>query len=125
MIDFELSPKLKATQKMLRGFAEQAMRPQARKYDEEEHEKPWDLINMVHSFMKGGIGGSMGGGSENEHEGGEKKRSENKLATSDKSSLGSSEGFVVVWATVDAKAGRAGIKPFIVEHGTPGMEITK
>lgn len=214
MIDFELSPKLKATQKMLRGFAEQAMRPQARKYDEEEHEKPWDLINMVHSFMKGGIGGSMGGGSEKKDEGGEKKRRENNLATavtveeifwgdagiglafpgqglggaavqatgtpeqkeqflarfsgdkpvwgamaitepeagsdtanlrttaardgsewvlngekifvtSGKSSLESSEGFVVVWATVDAKAGRAGIKPFIVEHGTPGMEITK
>ena len=81
MIDFELSPKLKATQKMLRGFAEQAMRPQARKYDEEEHEKPWDLITMVHSFMKGGVGGSMGGGSEKKDEGGEKKRRENNLAT--------------------------------------------
>ncbi len=214
MIDFELSPKLKATQKMLRGFAEQAMRPQARKYDEEEHEKPWDLITMVHSFMKGGVGGSMGGGGEKKDEGGVKKRRENNLATavtveeifwgdagiglafpgqglggaavqatgtpeqkeqflarfsgekpvwgamaitepeagsdtanlrttaakdgsewvlngekifvtSGKSSLESSDGFVVVWATVDAKAGRAGIKPFIVEHGTPGMEITK
>jgi len=29
-------------------------------------------------------------------------------------------GFVVVWATVDKSAGRAGIKPFIVEAGTPG-----
>jgi acyl-CoA dehydrogenase len=35
------------------------------------------------------------------------------------------DGFVVVWATVDRKAGRAGIKPFIVEKGTPGMKVTK
>jgi acyl-CoA dehydrogenase len=212
-IDFELSPKIKGTQNMLRMFAEQAMRPQARKYDEEEHEKPWDLLNMVHGFMKGGVGGSMSGG-DKKAEGGEKKRSERQLTTavtveeifwgdagialafpgqglggaavqatgspeqkeqflarfsgekpvwgamaitepeagsdtanlkttavkdgnewvlngekifvtSGKSALEDSEGFVVVWATVDAKAGRAGIKPFIVEHGAPGMTIAK
>lgn len=212
-IDFELSPKIKGTQKMLRMFAEQAVRPQARKYDEEEHEKPWDLLNMVHGFMKGGVGGSMSGGDKKD-EGGEKKRSERQLTTavtveeifwgdagialafpgqglggaavqatgtpeqkeqflarfsgdkpvwgamaitepeagsdtanlkttavkdgnewvlngekifvtSGKSALEDSEGFVVVWATVDPKAGRAGIKPFIVEHGTPGMTIAK
>jgi acyl-CoA dehydrogenase len=214
MIDFELSPKIKGTQKLLRGFAEQAMRPLARKYDEEEHEKPTDLINMVHGFMKGGVGGSMGGGGEKKEEGKEKKRREANLTTSvtveeifwgdagiglafpgqglggaavqatgtpeqkekflarfsgdkpvwgamaitepeagsdtanirttavkdgdewvlngekifvtsGKSALEDSEGFVVVWATVDPKAGRAGIKPFIVEHGAPGMQITK
>ncbi len=215
MIDFELSPKIKGTQKMLRAFAEQAMRAQARKYDEEEHEKPWDLLTMVHGFMKGGVGGAMGGGGEKKKDdGGEKKRSERQLTTavtveeifwgdaglalafpgqglggaavqatgspeqkeqflarftgekpvwgamaitepeagsdtanirttavkdgnewvlngekifvtSGKSALEDSEGFVVVWATVDAKAGRAGIKPFIVEHGAPGMQITK
>lgn len=216
MIDFELSPRLKSTQKMLRAFAEQAIRPQARKYDEEEHEKPWDLLNMVHGFMKGGVGGALGGGDkkEGEKKEGEKKRSEANLmtavtveeifygdagialafpgqglggaavqatgtpeqkekflarfkgdkpvwgamaitepeagsdtanirttavkdgnewvlngekifVTSGKSALEDSEGFVVVWATVDPKAGRAGIKPFIVEHGTPGMQITK
>jgi acyl-CoA dehydrogenase len=216
MIDFELSPKIKGTQKMLRAFAEQAMRAQARKYDEEEHEKPWDLLTMVHGFMKGGVGGAMGGGKKKD-EGGEKKekkRSEAQLTTaitveeifwgdaglalafpgqglggaavqatgtpeqkeqflarftgdkpvwgamaitepeagsdtanirttavkdgkewilngekifvtSGKSALEDSEGFVVVWATVDAKAGRAGIKPFIVEHGAEGMQITK
>jgi acyl-CoA dehydrogenase len=32
---------------------------------------------------------------------------------------------VVVWATVDKSAGRAGIKAFIVEAGTPGMKVTK
>jgi acyl-CoA dehydrogenase len=212
-IDFELSPKIKGTQNMLHMFAEQAVRPQARKYDEEEHEKPTDLLNMVHGFMKGGVGGAMGGGDKKD-DGGEKKRSERQLTTavtveeifwgdagialafpgqglggaavqatgtpeqkeqflarfsgekpvwgamaiteaeagsdtanlrttatkdgnewvlngekifvtSGKSALEDSEGFVVVWATVDAKAGRAGIKPFIVEHGTPGMTIAK
>ena len=36
-----------------------------------------------------------------------------------------SEGFVVVWATVDSTAGRAGIKPFVVEHNTPGMSVIR
>ena len=36
-----------------------------------------------------------------------------------------SDGFVVVWATLDRTAGRAGIKPFVVEHHTPGMAVTR
>jgi acyl-CoA dehydrogenase len=36
-----------------------------------------------------------------------------------------SEGLVVVWATVDPSAGRAGIKPFVVEHNTPGMTVIR
>jgi acyl-CoA dehydrogenase len=36
-----------------------------------------------------------------------------------------SEGFVVVWATLDRSAGRAGIRAFVVDHGTPGMYVTK
>jgi acyl-CoA dehydrogenase len=32
---------------------------------------------------------------------------------------------VVVWATVDKSAGRAGIKSFVVQKGTPGMKVTK
>jgi acyl-CoA dehydrogenase len=36
-----------------------------------------------------------------------------------------SQGFVVVWATVDKSAGRGGIKAFVVEGGTPGMQVTK
>jgi acyl-CoA dehydrogenase len=36
-----------------------------------------------------------------------------------------SEGFVVVWATIDRNAGRAGIKPFVVEHNAPGMTVTR
>lgn len=215
MIDFELPPKIKGTQKMLRMFAENALRPVARQYDEQEHERPMDLINMVHGFMKGGLGGGFSGsGKDKKKEGGEKKPSvaqlttavtveeifwgdagialafpgqglggaavqatgtpeqkekfltrfsedkpvwgamaitepeagsdtanlrttavkdgnewvlngEKIFVTAGKSALEDSEGFVVVWATVDPKAGRAGIKPFIVEHGAPGMEITK
>lgn len=32
---------------------------------------------------------------------------------------------VVVWATIDKSAGRAGIKSFIVEKGTPGFEVVR
>jgi acyl-CoA dehydrogenase len=32
---------------------------------------------------------------------------------------------VVVWATLDRKVGRAAIKSFVVEQGTPGMEIAR
>lgn len=34
-------------------------------------------------------------------------------------------GLIVVWATVDKSAGRAGMKPFVVESGTPGMRVEK
>jgi acyl-CoA dehydrogenase len=34
-------------------------------------------------------------------------------------------GMVVVWASVDRSAGRAGIKPFVVEAGTPGISLVK
>jgi acyl-CoA dehydrogenase len=36
-----------------------------------------------------------------------------------------SSGVMVVWATVDPSAGRAGMKPFVVEAGTPGLTVTK
>ena len=39
--------------------------------------------------------------------------------------LRESDGLVVVWATVDKTAGRAGIKPFVVEAGAPGVEVAK
>ena len=34
-------------------------------------------------------------------------------------------GFIVVWATIDPTAGRAGLRAFVVEAGTPGAKITK
>lgn len=45
--------------------------------------------------------------------------------TSGKLALEESDGFCVVWATVDPKAGRAGIKSFVVEGRTPGVNIAK
>ncbi len=45
--------------------------------------------------------------------------------TSGKLSLEESNGLVIVWATVNKEAGRAGIKPFVVEAGSPGVSIGK
>jgi acyl-CoA dehydrogenase len=39
--------------------------------------------------------------------------------------LNESQGLVVVWATIDRSAGRAGMRPFVVEAGTPGVKVTK
>jgi len=47
------------------------------------------------------------------------------FCTAGHKALEESEGFIVVWATVDKAAGRAGIKAFIVEHGTPGITVSK
>ena len=35
------------------------------------------------------------------------------------------KGFVVVWASIDPSAGRAGMRAFVVESGTPGVKVTK
>ncbi len=47
------------------------------------------------------------------------------FCTSGKLALEESDGLVVVWATVDKSTGRAGMKPFVVEAGTPGVTIGK
>jgi acyl-CoA dehydrogenase len=47
------------------------------------------------------------------------------FCTSGKLALEESNGLVVVWATVDKHAGRAGMKPFVVEAGAPGAIIGK
>ncbi len=47
------------------------------------------------------------------------------FCTSGGLALEESDGFVVVWATVDPVAGRAGMKPFVVEAGTPGVSVVK
>lgn len=39
--------------------------------------------------------------------------------------LEESDGLAVIWATVDPAAGRAGMKSFVVEAGTPGVTIAK
>ena len=35
------------------------------------------------------------------------------------------KGFIVVWASIDPSAGRAGMRAFVVEAGTPGVRVTK
>ena len=35
------------------------------------------------------------------------------------------KGFIVVWATIDPSAGRAGLRAFVVEGGTPGVKVRK
>ena len=50
---------------------------------------------------------------------------EKLFVTSAKKAMIESEGLMVVWATTDPSAGRAGIKPFLVEAGTPGVKITR
>jgi acyl-CoA dehydrogenase len=47
------------------------------------------------------------------------------FCTNGKLALEDSEGLVVVWATLDRTAGRAGMKPFVVPAGTPGVSIGK
>lgn len=47
------------------------------------------------------------------------------FVTAGHKSLEESQGFVVVWATIDPSAGRAGMRPFVVEAGTPGVKVTK
>lgn len=47
------------------------------------------------------------------------------FCTSGGLALNESNGLVVVWATVNREAGRAGMKPFVVEAGTPGVKVVK
>jgi acyl-CoA dehydrogenase len=35
------------------------------------------------------------------------------------------KGYIVVWATIDPSAGRAGMRAFVVEGGTPGVKVVK
>jgi acyl-CoA dehydrogenase len=47
------------------------------------------------------------------------------FCTNGKLALDESGGLVVVWATVDRSAGRAGMKSFVVEAGAPGVKVVK
>jgi len=47
------------------------------------------------------------------------------FVTAGHKALVDTQGFVVVWATIDPKAGRAGVRPFVVEAGTPGCTVSK
>ena len=47
------------------------------------------------------------------------------FVTAGNKALVDSDGFVVIWATIDPEAGRAGVRPFVVEANTPGCSVTK
>jgi acyl-CoA dehydrogenase len=209
MIDFELSEGMQNMRNMTHMLAEQAMRPISREFDEKEHEKPWDFLNMMWGVSRGATM-TGDGGEKKERKGssegnltmcvtveelcwgdcglylsipnpglggaavaaaGTPEQKERFLARfregepkwgamaitepqcgSDSSAIQTtavkdgdhwvlngtkifctsglmaaekSKGFVVVWATLDRSAGRAGIRAFVVDSGTPGMYVTK
>lgn len=35
------------------------------------------------------------------------------------------KGFIVVWASIDPSAGRAGMRSFVIEAGTPGVKVSR
>jgi acyl-CoA dehydrogenase len=219
MIEFE-APKPIAQQSVaLQTVAENMMRPVARKFDEQEHEIPWDYINFMHMAMRATGAGSLAPRERKPKEGEEQKEKrppigyqslafmletlswgdvglylctpggglgaaaveaagtpeqkqkflarfaaekptfgamamtepgagsdtskiratavldkntnewvlngEKIFVTAGHKSLLDSDGFVVVWATIDPAAGRAGMRSFVVEAGTPGVSVTK
>jgi acyl-CoA dehydrogenase len=47
------------------------------------------------------------------------------FVTAGQKSLEEGNGLVVIWATIEPSAGRAGMRPFVIEAGTPGVSVTK
>jgi acyl-CoA dehydrogenase len=47
------------------------------------------------------------------------------FVTAGNKALVDSKGFIVVWASIDLDAGRAGIRSFVIEADTPGCKVTK
>ncbi|RLC75867.1 MAG: acyl-CoA dehydrogenase [Chloroflexi bacterium] len=223
MINFETPSVIERSMVMMKMMAEGMVRPISRQYDENEHEKPWDYINMVWETQKPmnkkNLDRQLGRGKPTEEKPKEKKEKrppigymllahvvemmswgdaaiylctpdaglggtaieavgtpeqkerfltrftegepkwgamaitepgagsdtaaiqctatldpetnewilngEKIFVTSGLMAAQESDGFVVVWATVDRSAGRAGIKSFVVDAGTPGMSVTK
>jgi acyl-CoA dehydrogenase len=207
MISFELSQRIKEQQEYAESIAREVIRPQARYYDdyEHEHEEPrdfekfiWDTarkkieslnpaavipeepfmlqLHMTEMISWGDAGFFMClpwpalGGNAIQTTGTDEQRArltdrfqgskptwtcmalteahcgsdsgairtravrdgdhwvlngEKLFVTSARKAMIDSNGFMVVWATVDASTGRAGIRPFLIEAGTPGLKITK
>jgi acyl-CoA dehydrogenase len=215
MISFEIPDKITTELQMVKMVAEQVMRAKSRYYDEHEHERPWEYINIMWPIMReqnkrqferqgnghrqtregpgitmlrlvllvemfswgdagiylstpdSALGGAAvqavgtpeqkerflkrftegdpkwgamamtepGAGSDTssirttavlDQETNEWVLNGEKIfCTSGSLALEESNGFVVVWATLDTAAGRAGMKPFVVEAGTPGVAIAK
>jgi acyl-CoA dehydrogenase len=218
MIEFEVPKPIAQQSYVLKTVAENMMRPLSRKFDENEHDVPWDYINFMHMAMRATGAGSLapsngepkmgpdgkprprigyqllafmleilswgdvgmylvtpGGGlgaaaveatgtpeqkakflarfktekpvfaamAMTESQCGSDTSAIRTRAVLDRAtnewilngekifvtgghmSLDLSEGFVVIWATIDPSAGRAGMRPFVVEAGTPGVKVTK
>jgi acyl-CoA dehydrogenase len=225
MIDFSIPAEIEQWNNQLEMVALNLMRPQARKLDESEHEKPWDFINLTWQFTTSQMAAQMarlekqmaaGDGGETEPQGEKDGPGTRYLSTifmiemlswgdagiylclpipalassaieavgtpeqklrflkrfasgepkwgamaiteahagSDTAAISTtarldpetnewilngqkifvtnglmaaekSDGILVVWATVDPSAGRRGIKSFVVEANTPGMEVVK
>jgi acyl-CoA dehydrogenase len=213
MISFETPEKLEQASVLMETVAENMMRPVSRKFDENEHEIPWEYVEFMHnsqqamggsgsltsagekkkkkgpriSFQRLAVtaeilswgdvgmwlctpGGGLGAAAVNATGTDEQKErflsrfrdeepvfdamaltephagsampaevrttavrdgdewvlnGEKIFVTAGHKALVDSEGFVVVWATIDPEAGRAGVRPFVVEAGTPGCTVTK
>ena len=214
MIDFSLSPAVQKNRDMMHSVADGTMRPISREYDEREHKKPTEWLNMMWNASKNlvsfgdekqklgpqektdrppsernvrsailveelswgdvglylsiphpGLGGAAvaaagtpeqkerflarfrdgepkwgamaitepGCGSDSaavattaDLDGDQWVLNGTKIfCTSGLMAAEKSEGFIVVWATVDKSAGRGGIKAFVVDHHTPGMTVSK
>ncbi len=196
MIDFELTAEEKAKIEEAHEVALKYFRPVSRYYDENEHEEPQDIIDMMwdkrgKGFVTGlgvvgammceelcwgdaglylatpgpGLGGAavFASGTKEQwgkflarfNEGKPKwgamamteagcgsdtsaiqataardgdywvLNGEKIFVTMGHRALDLSEGIIVVWASVDKSAGRAGMKSFVVEAGTPGMKVEK
>ncbi len=205
MISFEISQVIKKQKEYAESVALEWIRPQARYYDDHEHEMPWEFARFMwdtarktlQCFMPGAVvpdeafmlqmhitemisWGDFGffmcipwpalGGNAIQVSGTEEQRArlrekfqgpnptwtcmalseahcgsdssairtravrdgdswvlngEKLFVTSAQKAMILSEGYMVVWATIDPSAGRAGIRPFLVEAKTPGVKITK
>jgi acyl-CoA dehydrogenase len=209
MISFQMPEEIKQQVDFTESVARKMMRSNARYYDENEHQIPWDYVNLMweaslktgRSFRSGAMrtgdgpslvstmlihtieslswgdagiylctpGAGLGGaaveatGTREQKERFLAKYREGKpkwasmamtephcgsdtaaikttavrsgdcwvlngekiFVTGGHKSMIDSDGFMVVWATIDPSAGRAGMKPFVVEAGTPGVTVTK
>ena len=52
MIDFSLSPSIEKNRDLIHAVADGTMRPISREYDEREHEKPTEWLNMMWEASK-------------------------------------------------------------------------
>jgi acyl-CoA dehydrogenase len=52
MIEFTTPEKITGELQMVKMVAEQVMRPKSRYYDEHEHERPWEFINVMWPIMQ-------------------------------------------------------------------------